>query len=603
MSLAQPRNIHHIFVWDQAPTKYEFKVALGDINGFKEHISQWQQPESPIFFRRNGVDAKWADLESHDSFSNGNWPPLPVLPNQNPESEEAFDRAQRWLADCTKRHKECARPRSRLPKRVLDLGTSEELSKIALYITKGEIAPYATLTYSWGKASKSLKTKDDTIDQHCSGIPLEKSSKTLRDAVRVTKALGYQYLWIDALCIIQDNNADWAEQGAAMTDIYGGSTLNISASSSGGRDEGILAELPNHGFQIGSYYHPDAGDGCGIIFVGPPMKILDLEEQHISSRGWAFQERLVSAATLHYTEEGMIWECANGIRLEHNQNLRNFEWKADWKALMDRRSHAQANALKLSPVGSTAKDQYDSWNEWVCEYSNRNLYDWGDKFPAIAGVAKTFANLFQLTYVAGLWREETASGLLWQRHNRTPTLKRFNKYVAPSWSWASVHGRLEYRNIKIISSNTGPNLKVIHVDIEEEHPGTFGQVRRGRIDAKGLLQKVVIDRGVHPGVRKKPFQECGIAEGFLNNTNIHCMLDEYVESAEPRYACWCLRIGSYDAGGREATLFLLLEQVKACENEFRRVGLAETDPWQEVTSDTVNSGLFVSGQWSRVALI
>jgi hypothetical protein len=79
------------------------------------------------------------------------------------------------------------------------------------------------------------------------------------------------------------------------------------------------------------------------------MIILDLEEQHISSRGWAFQERLVSAATLHYTEEGMIWEFANGISLEHNQNLRNFEWKADWKALMDRRVSRPSKCIEAEP--------------------------------------------------------------------------------------------------------------------------------------------------------------------------------------------------------------------------------------------------------------
>ncbi|KAI9771982.1 MAG: hypothetical protein M1839_002575 [Geoglossum umbratile] len=593
---------YHIFIWGRIPATCEFKVALGDINRFTEHISKWQQPESLVFFRRNGASVTSEDLEKPGLLRNGSWPSLPVLADQNPGSRDAFHRAQGWLADCTKRHKECIRLQSKLPKRVLDLGESEELSNIALYITTGEIAPYATLSYSWGKSPRLL-TERKTLTQHCRGISLDEFPKTLRDAIRIAKALGFRYLWIDSLCIIQGDDLDWAEQGAAMTDIYGLSTLNVSASSSRNSNEGILMSLPDHGIKIGYSRHHDADSGWEAIFVGHPNETLDLEENHISSRGWVFQERLVSTATLHYTNEGMVWECASGISLEHDQSLSSVRWKADWKAVMDRKSPTPKTPSNVRQTEVTANDPYENWNDWVCAYSQRNLSDVKDKFPAIAGVAKTFASVFGLTYAAGLWEENIVSGLLWRRYSRTRTLTRFKEYVAPSWSWASVHGRLEYRNVNIIESKKGLNLKVSSVNIDEEHPETFGRVRGGKIVAEGLLQAVVVDRSIHPYVRKKSYQECGIAEGFVNRMNVLCMLDEYVESAPPHYPCWCLRVGSYDSYGREGDLFLLLERAKAYGNEFRRIGFAETDPWENVISPSANSGSFVSGQLARVVLI
>ena len=83
---------------------------------------------------------------------------------------------------------------------------------------------------------------------------------------------------------------------------------------------------------------------------------------------------------------------------------------------------------------------------------------------------------------------------------------------------------------------------------------------------------------MHPSVRKRSFQECAIHKGFIDKSNFLCMGDEFVESAEPPYRCWWLRIGSFDSYDRHGDPFLLLEQVEGRGNYFRRVGFAETDP-------------------------
>lgn len=588
---------YHIFVWGTLPAKEDLKVAIGDVDRFTKHISEWKQPQSLAIYTRQKLRTQPLDAGSPypNSPTSG---ALRLLPGLDLECEMAFEQARKWTSECRKHHEECRGYRSKLPKRVLDLGESHDLSQIKLYLTKSENIPYATLSYSWGQA-KRLLTRKENLKHRCQGIPINEFPRTLRDAVYIAKMLGFRYLWIDSLCIIQGDKNDWVEQGAAMTEIYSLSTLNISASSSRNSNEGILKPLQDHGVQIGMSNQSDRNQRTPA-FVGPPIEILDLEEKLVSTRGWVFQERLVSPATLHYTDEGMLWECVRGIKLGHYQNVFSTKWKAHWKTTINTQEPTSMTAIKSS---EGLGDICESWNEWICAYSERDLFDCRDKFPAIAGVAKTFANAFKLSYAAGLWKENLISGLLWRRHNRKPSLIRFEKYVAPSWSWASVHGRLEYSNVNFIESKNGPTLKILNIEVSEEHPGTFGRVRYGQVVAEGLLQEVIVDRSIHPGVRKRSFQECGIHRGFVNKVNIHCMLDVLDESAEPLYPCWCLRVGSCDSCGRDNDLFLLLEEDENCANHFRRVGFAETDPWENVSSPVVDSGLFDSPKLAKLTLI
>jgi hypothetical protein len=349
---------YHIFNWVEVPKKCEFLLGLGSLSRWLKDISE--RDKFPIvfrFFRRNGSDTNWSNLDSQINFRDGIWPPLLTWPNQFPDSDEAIHRAQRWLLECTEIHMKCSRSPTVLPKRVLDLGPSESHEMIVLYVTNGEVAPYVTLSYAWGK-SPALKTTTDNLHEHCAGIPFTAFPKTLRDAISLTKRLGFKYLWIDALCIIQEGHlGDWREQAALMAEIYTGSAFTISALSSSDCESGLFRKLPDHGIRIGTYSYPDGN--IGDIFAGRKAKILDLEAKALSRRGWTFQERLVSIASLHYTDEGMVWECASGMFPEHDYERRGFEWKSDWKRLVGIRSQNQAVQISRDRGMSTQKDHYD----------------------------------------------------------------------------------------------------------------------------------------------------------------------------------------------------------------------------------------------------
>ncbi|PQE20746.1 heterokaryon incompatibility protein [Rutstroemia sp. NJR-2017a BBW] len=91
-------------------------------------------------------------------------------------------------------------------------------------------APYACLSYCWGTdLDNNVKTLKANLKQHLDGILISVLPKTIQDAVLVCQRLGIRYLWVDALCIIQDDEEDWENESIQMCDIYSGSHITIAA--------------------------------------------------------------------------------------------------------------------------------------------------------------------------------------------------------------------------------------------------------------------------------------------------------------------------------------------------------------------------------------
>ncbi|RYP13297.1 hypothetical protein DL767_010818 [Monosporascus sp. MG133] len=115
-----------------------------------------------------------------------------------------------WIDDCIDNHPLCQASGggdTPLPKRVVDVGPRDGSAAPFVYITKGESCPYAALSHCWGKAYL-LTTTRGTIQARTRGLEWDKLSKTFREAILVTRDLGLRYLWIDSLCIVQDDTAD-----------------------------------------------------------------------------------------------------------------------------------------------------------------------------------------------------------------------------------------------------------------------------------------------------------------------------------------------------------------------------------------------------------
>lgn len=112
-----------------------------------------------------------------------------------------------WLKECDTNHEDCITKNAKLPHRVLDVGCSTE-SRLFLHVSSEEVGRYVALSYCWGK-SHPPKTTQDNLAQHLEDISVDKLPRSFQDAVTVTRNIGVQYLWIDSLCIVQDQDSDW----------------------------------------------------------------------------------------------------------------------------------------------------------------------------------------------------------------------------------------------------------------------------------------------------------------------------------------------------------------------------------------------------------
>ncbi|KAG4437975.1 hypothetical protein IFR05_006556 [Cadophora sp. M221] len=534
-----------------------------------------------------------------------------LAPNISLVSEEAVDRARGWYKDCRGKHSNCRRIASPLPKRVLDLAQAAT-GVVVLYESEGEIAEYATLSYSWGTALP-LKTLRSNIEQHRKGLAVESLPRTLRDAVHMSQLLDFRYIWIDALCIIQDDTADWVVQGSLMTDIYEGSTLCISTLSANDCHSGFL-ELPDTLSKVGIYhYFTQTSDESRDIFVGqkPSGYGNVVEKSHLCTRGWTFQERLVSPASLHYTDEGMFWECVEEFLSETGSGRTPYSpdgWKKSWRVVRDGKATVLTEHLGAGSELSLEKATVlRNWGDFVGDYSARELTKSTDKLPAVAGIARAFCQQASMVYLAGLWKEDFLSGLFWFRHRDTDTLTRPRPpqlYRAPTWSWASVDGRITYAGYFIRQLKPSLDLKILSYDVQEVQEGSFGQVLSSSFKAVGLLQAVVLDRS-KPAGQDDPHTVTAV-EGVLHGVVIKCVLDQPSEWAGTLCSCFCLRLGVFDADRRDSVALLLVIPTSGPEGEFRRIGVAETVVWGGAEEDRrggIDYDIFVAGERVELTMV
>jgi hypothetical protein len=552
------------------------------------------------FYRRNGADSHWTALDTDNLFQEKTWPILAPRPNLDSGSGEAVQRSMRWLTQCLESHTACSRPLSKLPKRVLNLMIPDDPDIVRLYETRGEVEQFVALSYCWG-LSGALTTVGSNIERHRSGIRVEDFPRTLREAILFTRKLGFRYLWIDALCIIQDDADDWAEQAASMIDVYGTSTITLSATSSYDCDHGLFARMSESGVPVGRYYHPGQDAGHGTIFLDPqgPEAPFDLNKEFLSTRGWAFQERLVSPRTLHFTGAGIVWECSDA---SFEEGITTLWGKRGLKKGFTKLIHRD--------TPGTSKDQRASlqkkWNDWICDFSDRKLTKISDKLPAVAGIAKAFAARFDDTYIAGLWISRFLAGLVWMRSYKALSLVRHEHSGIPSWSWASVSGQLSYSDFEPEPPKAGVDMVVHDINVVEKRPRSYGEIKAGGyIMAEGMLQLVELDRTSEMRNPNGPFYPCRIAYGMVPGIDIECYMDQMeFEDPEEPYNCWCLRVCSYDRGGSRMVAFLFLEQLPEGNNRFRRVGAGVTEVLADADSaDPDWDEMFISGDWTMFQLL
>ncbi|KAK8122096.1 HET-domain-containing protein [Apiospora sp. TS-2023a] len=293
---------------------------------------------------------------------------------------------------------------------------------------------FIALSHCWGGTlTKDLITTSANLRSRLRGLPHANLPPSFRDAVTITRALGVRYLWIDALCIIQDSKEDWAAESVKMASIYGNAYLTIAADSSPDSYGGILknrvvpiADGPYFG---GEEEEEDplaavdsnskfteitsvlsTGEKSTLLIYRPPLDLERpgaLEGSILSTRGWTFQENILSPRTIHFTETQMVWESRGAFTTEDGLPfVRSFGADEQVRSIMSGGNEAYSR-----------DDLFQIWHTWLVEqnYSRRRFTKYEDRGIAIAGVARRLAAQTGARYLAGLWAHSLATDLGWYR--------------------------------------------------------------------------------------------------------------------------------------------------------------------------------------------
>ncbi|KAL1948637.1 hypothetical protein VTO73DRAFT_10443 [Trametes versicolor] len=429
-----------------------------------------------------------------------------------------MDLARQLIGECVHGHKLCkhlSTPPSLLPTRLVDC---TDPAHPRLVFTSGQHGEYFALSYVWGE-DQLYKTTKSTALLYMQGFDPYILPQTVRDAISVTHALGFKYLWVDALCIIQNGEVDRQHEIGHMHHIYRHATLTIFAASTASASEGFLHERePSYESTpdlIMPFICPPSSTSAGVL-DRRPVSQLQLGHIHLLSensvtssyrdtlgvmatRAWCMQEYLLSPRALIFTATSLLFRCRTGtIRGVGNSAHRWFREPRLPDTLFLRDPPA------AEPGSKEWTDTNKAWLEVVRDYSCRSATLESDRLVACAAVAQQFARVLGCDYLAGFWRSNVLlNDLLWQCDRITTKHKprRPAAYLAPSWSWAVARNvyYISYRSPSWPEDIALAEVILSRCEVTLKDPSLpFGEVTGGTLVLRGMA---ISCRSRSPGPR------------------------------------------------------------------------------------------------------
>ena len=403
--------------------------------------------------------------------------------------------------------------------------------------------------------------------------------------------LGSFYLGtVTQLTLTQNSNEkDWEAESAKMADVYQNALLTIAATGSKNASGGCFTKfvhLEMKGIHVDG--RPYTALCTRAVFHWGPTR--NVREENIFfpllSRGWVYQERLLSPRMLHFGQQELIWEC-----MEQSDCQCEALRKVD-------RPFSKMGFTMDEDLQLTDKQRGQIWRRKVNDYSKLSLTFSSDRFPAMAGLARQESlRRKEATYLAGLWSDTLICDLMWF----TSTKKVLTSHQrAPSWSWAAIEGTVFYFDIPEIGLKKGGEFiearcHIVNTTCRSKNDQSFLGPYTGEVTLFSRIRPVsVLDNGLsEPTLTcKVNGRDIYINHMFFLPPGNHYVLDAEAEvdalSNEPAgvvlvelaiiEADWEWAEGMIPSRSRQQyAISLLLKQESLNEGVLKRIGLLAWD--------------------------
>lgn len=351
-------------------------------------------------------------------------------------------------------HEYCGSRRGHfVPGRLLHFKKSQDDTFQVTLTSPSTPTPYVALSYCWGGEQPHRLEKSRLSNYRENGIPWSTIPATIQDGIRTAEAFDYDAIWVDSLCIIQDDDKDMSNELAGMEEVYRSADFTIVAARSDAAKKGFR-DVREEDFVCSLPFIAEDGTASWVYVLADPFN-----RDPGDRRAWMMQEAYLSRRLLRF---GRLWTELSCHTFRDDGKIEILRISDGWNPslyptmggphLPPLSSLLELSELRLltgvDDIPDTVAQATTAPFEWmlaVTEYTSRSLSFPSDRSVAIAGLAKFFAKSRDDNYIAGNWSRDLAKELCWQKKPRLDDPQpceddsQLPKACATSWSWTSVN--------------------------------------------------------------------------------------------------------------------------------------------------------------------
>jgi hypothetical protein len=273
----------------------------------------------------------------------------------------------------------------------------------------------------WGKDGVPIRTTNENLANHEKRLRIHSLPRSFRDAVRISRLLGYKYLWIDSLCIVQDDRDDWEREAAKMASIFHCADVVLSAASARNSTEGC--GIDDSLEPASSFFSPSVlgyeDDTENQAYDVPRTRLLVRRDSGASTRliscpirkrGWILQEILLARRVLYFLHGHIIWQCHHLLQSEDGHLSRMPKSSTFWIASDGNLSSIHLYDLKKHlQIGGGVP----MWWDILRDFFQREFTKTEDTLPSLAGLIDIWQIHSNDTPVLGMWKNDLPFHLCW----------------------------------------------------------------------------------------------------------------------------------------------------------------------------------------------